>query len=560
MNTKHKFSKGIGLIEVLVATVVISLGLLSIASMQGNFLSESGANKAKAEAQILAEQKIEEYRNVSTKDAFTAYASGTDATITGKNASFTRSWVIADFNAPVRKSIDVKVSWGDQEISLKSELAWNAVGNSSIYSSTNGNSGMGSALPSPSSDAGKVEAMDADELAANDDGTIGDGYGFKRYRNADGKDIVADEDYGLVCDENENCGYTGRQLTCDHVCLSVTGSIYLPADATSSYFDTYEKIRDDDVTVCRWEENKGAVITYAVDASGDKIPPSTNEQAFEKRNYICYFSGDCSSETDDTYAAAGCPSDYADLPTPNVTGGWRGNIGLIGFDETGTNTLCFQGQEAGTTRRNYRTTRLNGDGTAGVAEEGVNTNYACHNFLMMKRIGGQNSCADHADIRISGANINRTLTGTEPNRILTDSSSCTDITHSFTGDVVVSAEDNYRQRSSLRILVSSEITGVSGSCFVGPVDANGNDNAYATYTCEISLPTDVYGNIVPLDNTVNVTFNDVLEGINIKAISSIAGVSATFGDSPSTIALNDTTKIGGADPLASGPEISFTTP
>ena len=55
--------KGIGLIEVLIATVVIAIGLLAVAAFQTNLISGSGENKTRAQAMVLAEQKMEELRN-----------------------------------------------------------------------------------------------------------------------------------------------------------------------------------------------------------------------------------------------------------------------------------------------------------------------------------------------------------------------------------------------------------------------------------------------------------------------------------------------------------------
>ena len=72
---RYRVEQGIGFVEVLVATVVIALGLLSLASMQGNFISASGDNKTRAEAIMLAEAKIEEVRNnLIQDDAANTYA------------------------------------------------------------------------------------------------------------------------------------------------------------------------------------------------------------------------------------------------------------------------------------------------------------------------------------------------------------------------------------------------------------------------------------------------------------------------------------------------------
>ena len=447
MKIQINYQQGMGLIEVLVSAVVVSIGLLSIASMQGNFLSGTGENKARAQAIVFAEQKIEDFRNTATKTQYLALVSGTD-TKTGDNAEFTRIWTLVSLIAPDRKSIVVTVTWSAGSVTLNSELAWNIVGNASIYSSTGGNSGMAASLLSPSSDAGVVEGIDAIDPSA-----VADGYGFQIYRNADGKQVVADALY------NEG---GGRQLTCGHVCLSVKGNIYLPSD---SFFEVYEKIRDDDVTVCSWKlDNNNIPVTTSENVNGTP---------FSTREYICYFGGDCAAETSETYVAADCPADYATLPEVNVTGGWRGNIGIVGFGANGhgADTLCFVGQVAGTTRRNYRTIRN------GTSEEGINTNYQCHDFFMVNNNGNSADACD-AYVGIAASHIIKELSSDVPNKIATNIDSCSSVTHSFSGVVAGS----YNERSRLTISISS------GSCVVGPVGPAGPNTTpipYNEYTCEI---------------------------------------------------------------------------
>ena len=66
MKYKHsiKSSIGVGLIEVLITTVVIALGVLAIASLQGGLIGESGVNKTRSECQVLANSKLEQLRDI----------------------------------------------------------------------------------------------------------------------------------------------------------------------------------------------------------------------------------------------------------------------------------------------------------------------------------------------------------------------------------------------------------------------------------------------------------------------------------------------------------------
>ena len=75
-----KNSTGIGLIEVLITTVVVAVGLLAVASLQGDLIGGSRSNKTRAEAQALANTKIEQLRDTIEKanaTGYTALASST---------------------------------------------------------------------------------------------------------------------------------------------------------------------------------------------------------------------------------------------------------------------------------------------------------------------------------------------------------------------------------------------------------------------------------------------------------------------------------------------------
>ena len=93
-----KNSAGIGLIEVLITTVVVAVGLLAVASLQGDLLSGSRGNKTRAEAQALANTKIEQLRDTIQKAGTTGYnalaSSAANESIGGITETFTRSWTV----------------------------------------------------------------------------------------------------------------------------------------------------------------------------------------------------------------------------------------------------------------------------------------------------------------------------------------------------------------------------------------------------------------------------------------------------------------------------------
>jgi len=183
----QKKQNGVGLIEVLIATVVIAIGLLAVASLQGEFISSSGDNKIRSEALALAEQKIEEFRNNIKRgtlaDSSVAECTGANANIdgylgicppvvsntapvypeviTGSNTSFTRTWVVSAGGSGDRKKISVTVSWDnngdvntindDEKINVVTEMTFIDPAKSALYAVASG-TGTG-AVPSPRQNA-----------------------------------------------------------------------------------------------------------------------------------------------------------------------------------------------------------------------------------------------------------------------------------------------------------------------------------------------------------------------------------------------------------------------
>jgi Tfp pilus assembly protein PilV len=142
-----KNQAGIGLIEVLITTVVIAFGLLSMASLQSDLISHSGENKTHAECQSLANTKIEQLRDTVAKTGVSSYAalasSTTDESITGVTQTFTRSWVITSQTDPDCKQVNVLVTWGsggaNNQCLVQSLIAYDSLGNSSLIASGVGN-------------------------------------------------------------------------------------------------------------------------------------------------------------------------------------------------------------------------------------------------------------------------------------------------------------------------------------------------------------------------------------------------------------------------------------
>jgi len=184
-----KTQKGIGLIEVLITTVVVAVGLLAVASLQGKFISSSGESKIRSEALVLAEQKLEQFRNTVAMTNSNVPATGyndilitgafsdTGNPIVGTNASFTRSWTITDVAPPVPpfaagdtnlKRVSVQVGWdgngdgdsndADEVVNVVTQMAWIDPAKASLYAATN--AGGTTSVASPRQNASEEAASE----------------------------------------------------------------------------------------------------------------------------------------------------------------------------------------------------------------------------------------------------------------------------------------------------------------------------------------------------------------------------------------------------------------
>lgn len=117
MNSKTR-QRGVGLIEVLIAAVVLAFGILALSKLEVTFLRGGSDAKARTAALAVAEQKLEELRGANDSAAsFAAIASGTDTPSGTGSVVFARSWTVT--NVPATGTADLKtilvtVSWSDE--------------------------------------------------------------------------------------------------------------------------------------------------------------------------------------------------------------------------------------------------------------------------------------------------------------------------------------------------------------------------------------------------------------------------------------------------------------
>lgn len=436
MNISTPFKqKGIGLIEVLVALLVVSLGLLALASFQGSLLKASGSNKARAEAIGIAQQEMELIRYAATRsDDFILVPTNPAAkTVVGTNASFNVTSIAEDPTANTIINVVVTVAWTDaagdaDNVTLMSEIGLQDIQKSAF--ATN-DSAAAVAVPSPRQSASEDVRPASDNVNETDvvsptetplpyQGTVavdGSTNGLASSFNVVGTDsvtynleeIAPDSRYystkfsagviGVyVCDGSPSGGNVGCRYVQNHfggVSLSTSGIIYSAKNTNNNLSGTSAVWSSSEVTSCYvgpvTSTGNGQNIVYA-------------------KPYECIYAGNC------TDSAASCQRGVtvAEVALNGVgAGGEFGNLGLINLDgSNGGDQVCYLentpdwnnaknvlsgrydslpgGQKQynesylfPTTTRTYVTRRMMSNGQE--RSEGINKSYRNHNFLLVNR-------------------------------------------------------------------------------------------------------------------------------------------------------------------------------
>ncbi len=111
--------KGQGLIETVIALLIISGGVVALIQFEHNLSYSNSIAQQQAEATILAVSKIESMRNfgvINNTSGYTSYqsiASGS-STSNGSNATYSLTWTVTtSTTTPTYKTVDLTVSWTD---------------------------------------------------------------------------------------------------------------------------------------------------------------------------------------------------------------------------------------------------------------------------------------------------------------------------------------------------------------------------------------------------------------------------------------------------------------
>jgi Tfp pilus assembly protein PilV len=294
--------KGANLIEVVVTLGVISFGILSVLYLQGELSSQSANNKARAEAVALAQERIEEMRNLTNQvsDAsqfdtpyLTGYA-GTETGLQGVNANFNRTTSVTPTTSATQ--VTVTVSWTDRSnnarsVELSSDFAWaspRAPGdlakepNATSYTPPTGVAKLGEGrLP---------DDVNPQLLADQDDNLV---------FYMDGDDLkLADEAGNIVLTLEDGCKGESTVDDCSGF-VTINGRVYIDTATQRTLKPGQIAVKSSDTTYCtRFYEADGSVVTLGnTDTNALSTTPDGDYKYFD---YTCYASF-----------------------------GWHGNIGII---------------------------------------------------------------------------------------------------------------------------------------------------------------------------------------------------------------------------------------
>src|SRR6187402_2030890 len=90
-------SRGFSLIEVLLAIVVLSVGLLALAALQAGLVRNSADAKSRSAASTIAKDAIEDFRDFSTGSEYNAIADSGATSITRGGTTYSRTVTVSRY-------------------------------------------------------------------------------------------------------------------------------------------------------------------------------------------------------------------------------------------------------------------------------------------------------------------------------------------------------------------------------------------------------------------------------------------------------------------------------
>jgi Tfp pilus assembly protein PilV len=114
-----KSHSGQGLIESLIAMLIIFGTVVALMSFQATLAYNDDVSAQQTDATILAVNELENLRDfqvLNVQAPYAAYANiaSGNTTSTGANATYTITWTVTSFTNPTYKTISVTVTWTDR--------------------------------------------------------------------------------------------------------------------------------------------------------------------------------------------------------------------------------------------------------------------------------------------------------------------------------------------------------------------------------------------------------------------------------------------------------------
>ncbi len=385
-----KFDKGFSLIEILVALVVVSVGLIALASLQGNLFSSSSTNKIRLEAAGVAQNVIEEFRALDSNSfasnsqivgCITADTS-TTSTVSGTNASFSVTRTCS-YQADKYFSLGVQVTWvgnsGDpiamlvnvpfrDEFSIKESFAKPDL---SLVDNPTGRARIGD---------GQIDfdGMTDEQKSEYDSKFDGEGRSTDdikdkliEYEDESGDIYLADADGKIYLTLDAACASD----TCTSFTI-IKGKLYIdsrfPSDVDGNVFRVNPTGPEDDVKNVSLLASDAAYCTFyygELDLNGNLVDDSSDGGW---HGYLDNNAGpDYADPTNNPLVSSSGDYQYLDYAC-YVGGGWYGNIGILlatGISADGSEKMCMGDPNAAdineypdiALRRVYRGMTINAD-------------------------------------------------------------------------------------------------------------------------------------------------------------------------------------------------------
>ncbi|HKJ76933.1 MAG TPA: hypothetical protein VKA64_06990 [Gammaproteobacteria bacterium] len=288
--------RGISLIDAMLAVVVLAGGLVAVAQFQGGLISSSAQTKARAEAVQLAQDKIDELRNLVLESQYTGLSDGQDQ-VTGVNASFTRAWDVTQSAADSdRTQVQVTVTWtdpqdGQQSVDLTSFVAWN---DPAVSANIASGAGSGGGTISPST--GRATTV-SDKTYTDDAGNLNLPDGTD---NGDGTmDHVTDGGERELIDTSS--GEVLLSVSDGSAFSTISGKLYFDQEVSKTPDPTEFFIMTSDAAYCTMDNT-----------SVSSVPQGAANPSYQYFDYTCY-----------------------------VGAQWYGNVGVVSTDRTNNqNRVC----------------------------------------------------------------------------------------------------------------------------------------------------------------------------------------------------------------------------